>query len=66
LISGRTQARLDGEVIDLEPWTAIRVAPETTRSFRAADDDEDAVFVTMAAPQAGLDDVEFVPDYWED
>ena len=65
LISGRAQGKFDGEVVDLEPWTAVRVAPETARSFRAAGD-EDAVFVSMAAPQAGLDDIEFLPDYWED
>jgi mannose-6-phosphate isomerase-like protein (cupin superfamily) len=65
LVSGRAQANLDGEVIDLEPWTAVRVAPATARAFRAAGD-EDAVFVTIAAPQAGLDDVEFIQDYWTD
>jgi len=65
LVSGRAQGKLDGDIVDLEPWTAVRVAPETTRSFRAAGD-EDAIFVTIAAPQAELDDVEFVPDYWDD
>lgn len=65
LISGRAQAKFGDEVIDLEPWTAVRVAPETTRAFRAAGD-EDAVFVTIAAPQAGLDDVEFIQNYWID
>ena len=65
LVSGRAQANLDGDVIDLEPWTAVRVAPETARAFRAAGDD-DAVFITIAAPQAGLDDVEFIQDYWTD
>jgi hypothetical protein len=24
------------------------------------------VFVTIGAPQAGLDDVEFIPDHWAD
>jgi hypothetical protein len=52
-------------VIDLEPWTAVRVSPQTARAFRAAGE-EDAVFVTIAAPQAGLDDVEFIQDYWTD
>ena len=28
--------------------------------------EEDAIFVTIGAPQAGLEDVEFVPDYWSD
>jgi mannose-6-phosphate isomerase-like protein (cupin superfamily) len=65
LVSGRAQGNFDGEVIDIEPWTAVRVGPETVRSFRAAGE-EDAVFVTIAAPQAGLDDVEFVWDYWVD
>ena len=65
LVSGGAQGNFDGEVIDIEPWTAVRVGPETVRSFRAAGQ-EDAVFVAIAAPQAGLDDVEFVWDYWVD
>jgi len=65
LVSGRAQGNFDGEVVDLEPWTAVRVPPETVRSFRASSD-EDAVFIAIAAPQAGLDDVEFLPDYWVD
>ena len=65
LISGRAQAKFDDEVVDIEPWTAVRVAPETARSFRAAGD-EDAVFVSIAAPPTGPDDVEFLPNYWED
>jgi mannose-6-phosphate isomerase-like protein (cupin superfamily) len=65
LISGRAEAKFDEDVVELEPWTAVRVPPETARSFRAAGD-EDAVFVTIAAPQAGIDDVEFLPEYWQD
>lgn len=65
LISGRAQAKFDDEVVDIEPWTAVRVSPETARSFRAAGE-EDAVFVSIAAPVAGSDDVELLPDYWED
>ena len=65
LISGRAQGKFDDEILDIEPWTAVRVPPETARSFRAAGE-EDAVFVSIAAPQAGLDDVEFLPDFWED
>ena len=65
LVSGRAQGNFDGEVVDLEPWTAVRVPPETARAFRAAGA-EDAVFVTIAAPQAGFDDVELIQDYWID
>jgi mannose-6-phosphate isomerase-like protein (cupin superfamily) len=65
LVSGRAQGKFEGEVVDIAPWTAVRVPPETARSFRAAGE-EDAVFVTIGAPQAGVDDVEFIPDYWTD
>jgi mannose-6-phosphate isomerase-like protein (cupin superfamily) len=65
LVSGQAQGKLDGEVVDLEPWTAVRVPPETSRAFRAAGD-EDAVFVTIGAPQAGFDDIEFIQDFWTD
>jgi mannose-6-phosphate isomerase-like protein (cupin superfamily) len=65
LVSGRARAKLGDEVIDLEPWTAVRVPPNTARAFRAAGD-EDAVFVTIAAPQADLSDVEFIQDFWTD
>jgi mannose-6-phosphate isomerase-like protein (cupin superfamily) len=63
LVSGRAQAKLDAEVIDLEPWTAVRVPPHTARAFRAHGED-DAVFVAIAAPQAGFEDVEFIQDFW--
>lgn len=65
LVSGRAQAKLDDEVIDLEPWTAVRVPPEIARAFRAAGE-VDAVFVTIGAPQAGFEDIEFLPDFWTD
>jgi mannose-6-phosphate isomerase-like protein (cupin superfamily) len=65
LISGRAQGKLDDEVVELDPWTAVRVPPGPARAFRAAGD-EDAVFVTIAAPQAGFDDIEFIQDFWTD
>jgi mannose-6-phosphate isomerase-like protein (cupin superfamily) len=65
LVSGRAQGNFDGEVVDLEPWTAVRVSPKTPRAFRAAGE-EDAVFITIGAPQAGIEDVEFIADYWTD
>lgn len=65
LVSGRAQGKFDEQVIDLEPWTAVRVPPRTARAFRATGD-EDAVFVTIAAPQADLGDVEFIQNFWTD
>jgi mannose-6-phosphate isomerase-like protein (cupin superfamily) len=65
LVSGRAQGKFGDDVVDLEPWTAVRVPPQTVRAFRAAGDG-DAVFVTIAAPQADFGDVEFIQDFWTD
>ena len=65
LVSGRAQGKLGDDVVELEPWTAVRVPAETPRAFRAAGE-EDALFVTIAAPQADLGDVEFIQDFWTD
>jgi mannose-6-phosphate isomerase-like protein (cupin superfamily) len=65
LVSGRAEAKLGDDVVELEAWTAVRVPPDTPRAFRAAGE-EDALFVTIAAPQAGFDDVEFIQDFWVD
>jgi mannose-6-phosphate isomerase-like protein (cupin superfamily) len=62
LVSGRAQALVgENEVIDIEPWTAIRVPPETPRALRAVGD-EDAIFVKIGAPNTGPGDGRGVPD----
>jgi mannose-6-phosphate isomerase-like protein (cupin superfamily) len=62
LVSGRAQALVgDNEVVDLEPWTAIRIPPETPRALRAVGD-ADAIFVKVGAPNTGPGDSRGVPD----
>jgi mannose-6-phosphate isomerase-like protein (cupin superfamily) len=62
LVAGRAQALVgDNEIVDLEPWTALRVPPETPRALRAVGD-EDAIFVKVGAPNTGPGDSRGVPD----
>jgi mannose-6-phosphate isomerase-like protein (cupin superfamily) len=62
LVSGRAQALVgDGDVVDLEPWTALRVPPETPRALRAVGDD-DAIFVKIGAPNTGPGDGRAAPE----
>jgi mannose-6-phosphate isomerase-like protein (cupin superfamily) len=62
LVSGRAQALVgDNDVIELEPWTAIRVPPETPRALRVVGD-EDAIFVKVGAPNTGPGDARPVPE----
>lgn len=62
LVSGRAQALVgDNEVVELEPWTAIRFPPETPRALRAVGD-EDAIFVAIGAPNTGPGDGRDAPE----
>ncbi len=63
VVSGRALAKLDDEVIELEPWTAVRVAASTWRAFRAAGD-EDLVLIAVGAPFTGPGDAENRADFW--
>jgi mannose-6-phosphate isomerase-like protein (cupin superfamily) len=62
LVSGWAQALVgSNDVVDLEPWTAIRIPPETPRALRAVGE-EDATFVLIGAPNTGPGDARGVPD----
>ena len=62
LVSGRAQALVgDNELVELEPWTAIRIPPETPRAVRAVGED-DAIFVKIGAPNTGPGDSRPAPD----
>jgi mannose-6-phosphate isomerase-like protein (cupin superfamily) len=62
LVSGRAQALVgDNEVVEMEPWTAIRIPPETPRALRVVGE-EDAIFVKIGAPNTGPGDGRDVPE----
>jgi mannose-6-phosphate isomerase-like protein (cupin superfamily) len=64
LVSGRLQAKLDDEVIELEGPVAVRVPPHVVRSFWN-DEPEDAHLVIVSTRIEDVDaDVEIVPDFW--
>ncbi len=65
LVSGKARMKLDDEVIDLEPWSAVRVPPETMRALEAGPD-EDAIFVVIGAPNTGPGDGEVEQGWWSD
>jgi mannose-6-phosphate isomerase-like protein (cupin superfamily) len=63
LVSGRIEMKLEDEVIRVEPITAVRVPPHTGRGIRCVGT-EDATLIVVGAPQTGLEDVEFLADFW--
>ena len=59
VVDGSGRASLDGEVVDVRRWDALRVAPATMRVFEAGP--EGLEFLAFGAGTAGLADVEAEP-----
>jgi mannose-6-phosphate isomerase-like protein (cupin superfamily) len=62
VVSGSGRAKLDNEIIELEAWDALRVAPAVIRSFEAGLDGMDVLCIGGRKP-AGPDS-ERHPDFW--
>jgi mannose-6-phosphate isomerase-like protein (cupin superfamily) len=64
LISGSARLKLDDEVIEMRPWTAVRIAPETMRAIEGGPDGGE--LVAIGAPNTGPGDGTIVPGWWSD
>jgi quercetin dioxygenase-like cupin family protein len=64
VLSGRVQAKLDDEVVELGPGHAVRIAPQCVRSVHN-DGPEDAEILLISKRIDDVRaDVETVPDFW--
>jgi mannose-6-phosphate isomerase-like protein (cupin superfamily) len=64
VISGNLKIKLDDEVLDVGPGTAVRVAPSTARSvWNEGPGDAEMVMVSPKV-ESLRDDVEFHADFW--
>jgi mannose-6-phosphate isomerase-like protein (cupin superfamily) len=64
LVGGSARAKLGDEVVELKAWDAVRVSPETVRSFEAGP--EGAEYIAFGAPNTENRDAELVPNWWTD
>lgn len=62
LVGGSAKIKLDDEVIELEPWDAIRVSVGTTRGFEAGPGG--AEYIAFGAPNTENRDAEPAPPNW--
>jgi quercetin dioxygenase-like cupin family protein len=63
VVAGSGRAKLDGEVIDIKTWDALRVAPAVIRSFEAGPDGLDVICIGGRKP-AGPDTERYL-DFWD-
>ena len=64
LVSGSARIKVGDDIVDLEPWTAVRVPADTPRALAAGP--EGAEFVLVGAPNTGPGDAIEEPGFWKD
>ena len=64
LVDGTARLKLDDEILELEPWDAVRISKETMRNLEAGPDG--AEILLFGAPNAGSGDAQMRPGWWTD
>ena len=64
LVKGSGRMKLGDELVELEPFTAVRVSPETMRGYEAGP--EGAELIVIGTPRTGGGDAETVTGWWAD
>ena len=64
VVSGRLQFKLDDEVLELGPGTAVRVAPEVVRSVWNEGPEDAQIVIVSPKIESTRDDAEMVEDFW--
>ena len=64
VLAGSGRVKLDDEVVALDEWDALRVAPETMRCFEGGPDG--LRFLAFGAGRGGREESEIVPGWWVD
>jgi mannose-6-phosphate isomerase-like protein (cupin superfamily) len=62
VIGGSGRVKLDDEIIDLQPWDTVRVAPEVTRGFEGGPKGLEIIAIGADRPEGG--DGVMVQDWW--
>jgi mannose-6-phosphate isomerase-like protein (cupin superfamily) len=62
VVSGSVRAAVGDEVLELGPWDALRMAPETMRALEGGP--EGAEVLAFGAPNTGPGDAEPAPGWW--
>jgi mannose-6-phosphate isomerase-like protein (cupin superfamily) len=64
LVNGSARLKLDDEIVELEPWDAVRIHRDTMRNLEGGP--EGAEIILFGAPNAGSGDAQMTQDWWTD
>jgi mannose-6-phosphate isomerase-like protein (cupin superfamily) len=64
VVSGGARVKLDDEILELEQWDVVRIAPGVWRGIEGGANG--AEIIAFGAPNTGNKDVEMQPGWWSD
>jgi mannose-6-phosphate isomerase-like protein (cupin superfamily) len=64
LVTGSARIKIGDDIVDLEPWTAVRIPPGIIRSIESGPDG--AEFLAVGAPNTGPGDADVTPGWWSE
>jgi len=64
LVNGSARLKLDDEIVELEPWDAVRIHKDTMRNLEGGPDG--AEIILFGAPNAGSGDAQMAQGWWTD
>jgi mannose-6-phosphate isomerase-like protein (cupin superfamily) len=64
LVSGSARMKVGDDIVELQPFTAVRVSPEAMRGYEGGP--EGAELIVIGTPRTGGGDADMQPDWWTD
>jgi mannose-6-phosphate isomerase-like protein (cupin superfamily) len=64
LVNGSARMKLGDELVEMRPFTAVRVSPETMRGYEGGP--EGAELIVIGTPRTGGGDADTVQGWWAD
>ena len=64
VVDGTARVKLDDEILELEPWDAVRIHKDTMRNLEGGP--EGATILLFGAPNAGSGDAQMTQGWWPD
>jgi mannose-6-phosphate isomerase-like protein (cupin superfamily) len=65
IVAGSGRIKLNGEIVELRPWDAVRVAPATVRALEAGPDGLEFIAIGSDRPDGG-DGMQTEPGFWDE
>jgi quercetin dioxygenase-like cupin family protein len=64
LVNGQGRMKIDEEIVELQPFTAVRIAKEAMRGYEAGPDG--AELIVIGAPRTGSGDANVEQGWWSE